>query len=168
MSDKAIVRVSASLLPDSIKTTIGGTTIITLNEFGTDNKWGWSQTLVGTSSEDLIKSGSDFIAHYGLGEESAAILSSQDEPQFIFVKHTGTSDGSAATTDVLCINLADSAPTGSATGDILIKPKECWFARMHDTDVDMINAISLSSTLSTGTGNILVETIFIIDDGGGN
>ena len=168
MSDKAIVRISASLLPDSIKTTIGGTTIITLNEFSNDNKWARSQTLVGTTSGDLIKSGSDFIAHYKLGEEAGGTSSATDEIQFLFVKHSGTSDGNVETTDVLCINIADGTPTGSATGDILIKPKECWFARMLDTDIDMINAISLSSSLSGGTGNILAETIFIADDGGGN
>ena len=38
-ADRATVSVSASLLPDNIKATIGGTTVYDLNDVGDNNKW---------------------------------------------------------------------------------------------------------------------------------
>ena len=53
-ADKATVNVSASLLPDEIKTSVGGTTVYDLNEVGDNNKWTYSLTIIGASNEDLF------------------------------------------------------------------------------------------------------------------
>ena len=84
------------------------------------------------------------------------------------MKHSGTSDGSTASTDLLVINLGDTAASGSAAGDVMLKPNECFFARMGDgTDVDMINAISRNSdNSSSGAGVIQAQVYALLDDGG--
>ena len=53
-ADRATVNVSASLLPDEIKTSVGGTTVFDLNDVGDNNKWTYSLTIVGNSNEDAL------------------------------------------------------------------------------------------------------------------
>jgi len=168
-ADRAMVNISASVLPDELKTSVGGTTVVDLDEMSSqdNNKWIFSLTLIGTTSEDLIKSTADFLGG-GTGEGQGAIANSVDEVVFFFVKHSGTSDGSTASTDLLVINTGDTAASGSAAGDVMLKPNECFFARMGDgTDVDMINAISRNSdNSSSGAGVIQAQVYALLDDGG--
>ena len=56
-ADRATVSISASLLPDEIKTSVSGTAIYDLDDFGDNNKWVYTLTNVGASSEDLITTG---------------------------------------------------------------------------------------------------------------
>ena len=82
-----------------------------------------------------------------------------DDVVFFFIKHSGTTDGATSTTANLHINLSAGTATGSAVGDIVIKPNECFFARLGNTEIDDINADSSS-------GNIQAQVFAICDDGG--
>ena len=54
-ADRATVNVSASLLPDSMKTSIGGTTVYDLNDTGNNNKWIYVRMQTdGTTARDLV------------------------------------------------------------------------------------------------------------------
>ena len=53
-ADRATVSVSASLLPDEIKTSISGTTVYDIDDLGDNNKWSYSLTIVVSSSEVLL------------------------------------------------------------------------------------------------------------------
>ena len=54
-ADRAIISVSASLLPDNIKTSIGGTTVYDINDNGSANKWLYVRMQTdGTTARDLI------------------------------------------------------------------------------------------------------------------
>ena len=158
--DRATVNVSASLLPDEIKTSIGGTTVYDLNDYGDNNKWAYSLTIVGSSSEDALL---PTVAYLGQGtaeEGGTASVAASDDVLFLFIKHTGTTDGSTTTTATLAINLAGTAATGSAAGDIVLKPGECFGARMGTANpMANINADSSS-------GNIQAMVFVIADDGG--
>jgi len=158
--DRATVNVSASLLPDEIKTSIGGTTVYDLNDYGDNNKWAYSLTIVGSSSEDALL---PTVAYLGQGtaeEGGTASVAADDDVLFLFIKHTGTTDGSTSTTATLAINLAGTAATGSAAGDIVLKPGECFGARMGTANpMANINADSSS-------GNIQAMVFVIADDGG--
>jgi hypothetical protein len=159
-ADKATVSISASLLPDEIKTSVGGTTVYNIDDFGDNNKWVYSLTLVGATSEDLIKAAVPFLGQGASEEGDTATANSTDDVLFVFVKHSGTTDGSTASTANLHVNTSTTAATGSAAGDIVIKPNECWFARLGtDTKIQDINADSSS-------GVIQAQVWAIIDDGG--
>ena len=166
-ADKATVSVSASLLPDEIKTSIGGTTVYEMNDIGDNNLWFYSLTLIGTNAEDLIKDAINFVPG-GLTHEGAAVIDIDvDDLGFLFVKHTGTTNGTVSTTDLLCINLANGTPDGVSVGDILIKPNECFFSRLGNTRVDNVNAISRNSANDgSGGGNIQTIVCGIADNGG--
>ena len=159
-ADRATLNISASLLPDEIKTSIGGTTVYDLNDYGDNNKWAYSLTIVGSSSEDALL---PTVAYLGQGtaeEGGTASVAADDDVLFLFIKHTGTTDGSTSTTATLAINLAGTAATGSAAGDIVLKPGECFGARMGTANpMANINADSSS-------GNIQAMVFVIADDGG--
>ena len=159
-ADRATVNVSASLLPDEIKTSVGGTTVYDLNDLADNNKWIYSLTLI-TSVEDLIKDGVNFLGQGESEEGGTATVKGTDDVVFLFVKHSGTTDGSTATTATLAINLGAGTATGTAVGDIIIKPNECFFARIGaaGTEIQDINAVSSS-------GAIQAQVFAIVDDGG--
>ena len=159
-ADRATVSVSASLLSDEIKASVGGTTIYDLDDLGNNNKWIYSLTLI-TSVEDLIKDGVTFLGQGTAEEGVTASVKGTDDVHFLFVKHSGTTDGSTASTATLAINLGAGTATGTAVGDIIIKPNECFFARIgaEGTEIQDLNAVSSS-------GAIQAQVWAIVDDGG--
>ena len=158
-ADKATLSISASLLPDEIKTSVGGTTVYDLNDYG-DNLWAYSLTIVGASSEDAILASVPYLGQGTAEEGATASANNTDDVLFFFVKHTGTTDGSTSTTATLAINLGGTAATGAAAGDIVLEPGECFGARMGtNTKIEDINADSSS-------GNIQAMVFAICDDGG--
>lgn len=157
--DKAVVNISASLLPEEIRTQVGGSAVYNLNDLGSDNKWIYSLTIVGSSSEDLIKAAVPFLGQGTAEEGDTATVNSTDDVVFLFVKHSGTTDGTTKTTATLAIHLNTGTATGSASGDIILKPGECFWARLGHTQVDAINGDSSS-------GNIQAQVYAILDDGG--
>jgi hypothetical protein len=158
-ADKATVNVSASLLPDEIKTSVGGTTVYDLNDLGNNNKWTYSLTIVGASSEDALLASVPFLGQGTAEEGATATVNGTDDIVFLFIKHTGTTDGSAASTANLHLNLSGGTATGSAVGDIVLKPNECFYARLGNTEIDDINADSSS-------GSIQAMVFAVCDDGG--
>ena len=160
-ADRATVSVSASLLPDEIKTSIGGTTVYDIDDLGDNNKWIYTLTLI-TTVEDLIKTGTVFLGQGTAEEGATATTQGTDDVVFLFVKHSGTTDGSTSTTATLSINLGAGTATGTAVGDVVIEPNECFFARMgaSGTEIQDINAVSSS-------GAIQAQVFAIVDDGGG-
>jgi|TARA_R100000995_G_scaffold82181_1_gene55772 hypothetical protein len=158
-ADKATVNVSASLLPDEIKTSVGGTTVYDLNDLGDNNKWTYSLTIVGASSEDALLASVPFLGQGTAEEGATATVNGTDDIVFLFIKHTGTTDGSTASTANLHLNLGGGTATGSAVGDIVLKPNECFYARLGNTEIDDINADSSS-------GSIQAMVFAVCDDGG--
>ena len=160
-ADKAIVNISASLLPDEIKTSVGGTTTYNLNDEGNDNKWAYSLTIVGNSSEDALLASVPFLGQGTAEEGATATTNGTDDVVFFFIKHTGTTDGSTATTDKLFLNLSAGDPSsGGSAGDIIIEPNECFYARLSNTEINDINVEA------DGSSNIQAMVFAIIDDGG--
>ena len=158
-ADRATVSVSASLLPDEIKTSIGGTSVYDLNDIGDNNKWTYSLTIVGASVEDALLASVPFLGQGTAEEGATATVNGTDDIVFLFVKHTGTTDGSTTTTANLHLNLSGGTVTGSAVGDIVLKPGECFFAKLGNTEIDDVNADSSS-------GSIQAQVFAICDDGG--
>ena len=158
-ADRATVSVSASLLPDEIKTSVGGTTIYDIDDLGDNNKWTYSLTIVGASSEDALLASVPYFGQGTAEEGATATSNTSDDIVFLFVKHTGTTDGSTSTTANLHLNLSSGTATGSAVGDIVLKPNECFFARLGNTEINDVNADSSS-------GSIQAQVFAICDDDG--
>ena len=159
-ADRATISVSASLLPDEIKTHVSGTTVYDLDDYGDNNKWAYSLTIVGASSEDALLASVPFLGQGTAEEGATATANGTDDVMFFFIKHTGTTNGSTSTTATLAVNLAAGTATGAAAGDIVLKPGECFGARMGtNTKIEDINADSSS-------GNIQAMVFDIADDGG--
>ena len=159
-ADRATVSVSASLLPDEIKTSVGGTTVYDINDLADNNKWLYTLTII-TTVEDLIKTGTVYLGQGTSEEGTTATVQGTDDVVFIFVKHSGTTDGSTATTATLAVNLGGGTASGTVAGDVILKPNECFFARLGHTgtEIDTINAVSSS-------GAIQAQVYAICDDGG--
>ena len=122
-ADRATVSVSASLLPDEIKTSVGGTTIYDIDDLGDTNKWAYSLTIVGNANEDALLASVPFLGQGTAEEGATASANSADDVVFLFIKHTGTTNGSTASTDKLFLNLSGGNPEGGgAVGDIVINP----------------------------------------------
>ena len=105
-ADRATVSVSASLMPDEIKTSVGGTSVYDLNDIGDDNKWTYSLTIIGSSSEDALLASVPFLGQGTAEEGATATVNGTDDIVFLFIKHTGTTDGSTSTTATLHLNLS--------------------------------------------------------------
>ena len=160
-ADRATVNVSASLLPDDIKTSVGGNTVYDLNDLGNNNKWTYSLTIVGNSNEDALLASVPFLGQGTAEEGATATVNGTDDVVFFFIKHTGTADGSTANTDKLFLNLSGADPSGGgAVGDIVIEANECFYARLSNTEIDDINVEA------DGSSNIQAMVFAIIDDGG--
>jgi len=158
-ADRATVSVSASLLPDEIKASVGGTSVYDIDDIGDTNKWTYSLTIVGNSNEDALLASVPFLGQGTAEEGATATANGTDDVVFLFVKHSGTTDGSTATTANLHLNLSAGTATGSAVGDIVIGPNECFFAKLGNTEIDDVNADSSS-------GSIQAQVFAICDDGG--
>jgi len=158
-ADRATVSVSASLMPDEIKTSVGGTSVYDLNDIGDDNKWTYSLTIIGSSSEDALLASVPFLGQGTAEEGATATVNGTDDIVFLFIKHTGTTDGSTSTTATLHLNLSGGTATGSAVGDIVLKPGECFFAKLGNTEINDVNADSSS-------GNIQAQVFAICDNDG--
>ena len=160
-ADRATINISASLLPDEIKTSIGGATIYDIDDLGNNNKWAYSLTIVGNSNEDALLASVPYLGQGTAEEGATATANGTDDVVFFFIKHTGTSDGSTANTDKLFLNLSGADPAGGgAVGDIVISANECFYARLSNTEINDINVEA------DGSDNIQVQVFAICDDGG--
>jgi len=161
-ADRATVSVSASLLPDEIKTSIGGTSIYDLNDLGDNNKWAYSLTIVGNSNEDALLASVPFLGQGASEEGATASANGTDDVVFLFIKHTGTSDGSTSNSEKLYLNLSGGDPDdGGSVGDIVLSANECFFAKLSNTEIDDINVSAGGSS-----ANIQAMVFVICDDGG--
>ena len=82
-ADRATISVSASLLPDEIKTSVGGTTIYDIDDYGDNNKWAYSLSIIGATSEDALL---PTVAYLGQGtteEGGTASVAADDDVLFL-------------------------------------------------------------------------------------
>ena len=160
-ADKATVSVSASLLPDNIKVSVGGTTVYDLNDTGDNNKWiHWRGQTDGTSAQDLVSTADLQYLNQGVdyNDTLTLVVEATDDVTFILIKNSGTTDGSTASTANLHVGLS-GGNLAANSGTIVIEPNECWFARLRGEAMADINAASSS-------GDLVYDVFAVLDDGG--
>ena len=160
-ADKATISISASLLPDNIKVSVGGTTVYDLNDTGDNNKWiHWRGQTDGTTARDIVNtSGIQYLNQTVDYDDTPTVtVEATDDVVFILIKNSGTTDGSTASSANLHVGLS-GGDLAANSGTIVIEPNECWFARLRGEALADINAASSS-------GDLTYDVFAILDDGG--
>ena len=157
---RATVNVSATVLPDEIKTTISGVAIYDLNDIGDNNRWVYWANNVSTGANSIIPDGVGYIPGTA-GDVIKVTDEDVDDLGFILIKHSGYSgDGTTVSTDNLYLNTVHgvSADAG-AEGDMILKPGELWWGRFANSDLSDIS-------VEAAANEIKVLIWAICDDGG--
>jgi len=160
-ADKATVSVSASVLPDNIKVSVGGTTVYDLNDVGDNNKWiHWRGQTDGTTARDLVSTADLQYLNQGVDFDDAAtvVTEADDDVVFILIKNSATTDGSTASTANLYVGMS-GGDLAANSGTIIIEPNEVWFARLRGEAAADINCASSS-------GDLTYDVFAVLDDGG--
>jgi len=131
MADKATGNISASVMSDFAKKTMGGT--LSYEPANTGDQWIYVETIIDAASVALIADGRQYAERYIRADEGTEkIADSADIVRWMGIKHTGTTDGSTATDSGIVISLAtigaisvtvtDGAPASpSSPGDVLVQ-----------------------------------------------
>ena len=135
-ADRATVSVSASVLPDDMKASVGGTIVYDLNDMAGDvSKWIYYVNDIDTSTEVLIPVGVGYLGTSGsAGHTSPLVTAAADLLEFVVIKHSGfQSDGTTVSTDNLFINFTHGVDADNATGNLVLEPGDVWWGRFKGT-----------------------------------
>ena len=138
MANDAIASIQATILPDEIAKTISAT--MTVSPANATEKWYYKKTSVSnTGSEDLIAG--NYTDYTAVDNDTApTAVATGDKVNFLFIKNVDTNSRSI----FVCF---DAGTASSSVGDgITIGPNEFFCARLPNTTVADIHAISSAST----------------------
>ena len=150
MADEAIATIQVSDLPDEIRRTLSST--MTVTPADANDKFYYKLTSVSNSSTDLIAG--NYLDYTAVDDDTApTAVATGDKVKFLFVKNVNSSDAS------IFLVLDAGTASSSATDGITIGQNEFFCARLPNTTVADIHAIS-----SAGTVNAVV--VALLDDVG--
>ena len=165
MADAATMTIKAVLLPDEIQTTLKDLTFA-YTPADANDKWFYGIINVphNTGAVDLI-SGVFISNSAGKATGSTtATITTLDKVKFLFIKNTGTTDGSSTTDESVMLVLDGSTVAHGSTNAIEISSGESWYGKLPNTTVADLNAISADPDQTVGGGNVQCIVAAIIDD----
>ena len=148
-ANKATVSISASVLPDDMKVSVGGTIVYDLNDMAGDaSKWVSYAQDIDNSSEALIVADIGYLQGTA-GNTTPTRTVSGDMYEFVVIKHSGfQSDGTTTSTDNLYINFTHGTAAANATGNLVLEPGDVWWGRFAGTaDTADFTAIAASNDI---------------------
>tara|TARA_Y100001951_G_C11117221_1_gene170790 strand:- start:36 stop:521 length:486 start_codon:yes stop_codon:yes gene_type:complete len=148
-ANKATVSISASVLPDDMKVSVGGTIVYDLNDMAGDaSKWVSYAQDIDNSSEALIVADIGYLQGTA-GNTTPTRTVSGDMYEFVVIKHSGfQSDGTTTSTDNLYINFTHGTAAANATGNLVLEPGDVWWGRFAGTaDTADFTAISAANDI---------------------
>ena len=165
MADAATMTVKAVILPDEIQKTLKDLTF-TYTPADANDKWFYGLINVphNTGSVDLISG--EFLSNSAgknTGSSTASITTS-DKVKFLFIKNTGTTDGSSTTDESVMLVFDGSTVAHGSTNAIEISSGHSWFAKLPNTTVGDLHAISADPDQTVGGGNVQCIVAAILDD----
>ena len=165
MADAATMTIKAVLLPDEIQTTLKDLTFA-YTPADANDKWFYSIINVphNTGSVDLI--GGEYLSN-SAGKNtgsSTASVSVSDKVKFLFIKNTGTTDGSSSTDESVMLVLDGSTVAHGSTNAIQISSGESWYVKLPNTTAGDLHAISADPDQTVGGGNVQCIVAAILDD----
>ena len=165
MADDATMTIKAVLLPDEVQATLKDLTF-SYTPADANDKWFYSIINVphNTGAVDLI-SGVFISNSAGKATGSTtATISTSDKVKFLFIKNTGTTDGSSTTDESVMLVLDGSTVAHSSTNAIEISSGESWYAKLPNTTIRDLHAISADPDQTVGGGNVQCIVAANIDD----
>ena len=164
MADKGIASVSASVLSDISKMSIGST--MSYEPVDSGDKWVYTERLINTASEPLLPTTQPYIDQYA-NTGAQTTVASGDFYRFLVVKNTGTTDGSTASTEGVVISLnGDAAAYGEVEG-IYVGAGELWVCKFPaNTTLATPHActVAVTSDVPSGTGSDVMCIVAAIID----
>ena len=158
-ANKAIVSISASVLPDDMKVSVGGTIVYDLNDMAGDaSKWVSYAQDIDNSSEALIVADIGYLQG-DAGNTTPTRTASGDMYEFVVIKHSGfQADGTTVSTDNLYINFTHGTAAANATGNLVLEPGDVWWGRFAGT------ADTADFTAIAAANDIKVLIYAVLDD----
>ena len=165
MADKASGGISVKVLKDESKVRFKGE--LNYEPADSSEKWVYKVHSVAASPAVILTANDEFFG------EANAPLQATDKVLWIAVKHSGTSDGTNATTLGVMINFSGTNPLHGGTNDaqtnnMLIGPNELFVFRPNGTLVEdiKVGTVKLTGNKATaiGTGTVELYVSAIIDD----
>ena len=149
-ADRAIVNVSASVLTEDAKVSVGGAIVHEIADGAGDvSQWISYAIDIDTSTEVVIPTGIGYLNGSSASGLAPTVVASGDKIEFIVLKHSGfRSDGStaSASTEVIHFNFTDSTAGAAATGNLQLNPGEVWWGRFSGTPDDAdLTAIAIGN-----------------------
>ena len=152
-------------MTDEIQTTLKDLTF-SYTPADANDKWFYGLINVphNTGSVDLISG--EFLSNSAgkaTGSSTASITTS-DKVKFLFIKNTGTTDGSSSTDESVMLVLDGSTVAHGSTNAIEISSGESWYTKLPNTTVGDLHAISADPDQTVGGGNVQCIVAAILDD----
>ena len=148
MADAAKCTMEVTVLPDEIAKTFSATTTVTPEDV--NDKWYYKLSSVDNTSSDLIAG--TFLDYTAVDSSTApTAVDVADTVKFLYIKNVDTNSGS------IYVTVDGTVVTSSVAGAIVSGPNESFAARLPNSTIADINAIS-----STGTVEVIVAAL--IDD----
>jgi len=167
MADAATMTIKAVLLPDEIQATLKDLTF-SYTPADANDKWFYKLINVPhTGGSTNLISGKFLATSAGvaISAENDDITTS-DKVKFLFIKNTGTTDGDASNTtdESIMLVLDGSTVAHGSTNAIEISSGHSWFAKLPNTTVGDLHAISADPDQTVGSGNVQCIVAAILDD----
>ena len=165
MADAATMTIKAILLPEEIQATLKDLSYA-YTPADANDKWFYGIVNVphNTGGVDLI-TGKFLAASAGVATGTAnADITTSDKVKFLFIKNTGTTDGSSSTDESVMLVQDGSTVAHGSTNAIEISSGHSWFAKMPNTTVGDLHAISADPDQTAGGGNVQCIVAAILDD----
>ena len=167
MADDAKITMTATILPDEVQKKLTGLSV-TVTPATANEKWFYGLVNVTNSSADLI--GGKFLsAAAGTDTGSTpADIAAGDKVRFIFIKNTGTTDGTTSSTEAINICFDGGTAAYNLVDGIEIGPGEAWFGKLPNTTVANLHAVSVDTNMndagSAGEADVQCIIAALIDD----
>ena len=167
MADDATIKVTATILPDEIQKVLSQVTV-TVTPQNSSEKWYYGLRNVTNSSADLIAGNFLQLSTGTATGSSPAAVHTDDKVRFVFIKNTGTTDGSTSTTEAINICFDGGTAAYNLADGLEIGPGEVWFGKLPNTTVANLHAVSVDTNMgdsgSAGEGNVQCIVAAILDD----
>ena len=166
MADKATASVSASILSDISKMSVGST--MSYEPADANDKWVYTERVLNNASEPLLPTTQPYIDQYS-NTGAQTTVASGDIYRWLLIKNTGTTDGSTASTEGVVVSLdGDNAAHGETQG-IFIDAGDTFVCKCPVTTQAHIYAITVAVTSGAPSGagstdGVLCIVAAIMDD----
>tara|TARA_R100000458_G_scaffold58662_1_gene67245 strand:- start:102 stop:608 length:507 start_codon:yes stop_codon:yes gene_type:complete len=166
MANKATGNISASILNDLSKMSIGGN--LSFEPRDANDLWFYSEQIFDATSDPLIKADMQYHMRAHRGDGTERLTHANDQLRWLAVKNTGTTDGSTATTEGIVISLNGDAAAYNEVEGIYVGAGElvCLkFPSATTLATPHVCTVAVTSDVPSGTGSdVMCIVAAIIDD----